>query len=257
MKQVINHLRNLDWIIIGSAILLVGIGLLSLYSSSIGREDFTNFYKQAVFLLIGIAIMLVVSFLNYRLFKNDPYFLLFLWGLGVLALIGLLFFGPEIRGVKAWYKIGGISIDPVEYMKIVLLLLMAKYFSLRHVEMYRIKHIVLSAIYFGVPFALVFLQPNLGSGGLLLILWLIISTLTTFPHFLSYYNELAGGSRNCWRIAVDSNYDWGQDLKRLVQYMDANHINKISLDYFGGADPRYYLGDRFEAWQSSKGPARA
>jgi rod shape determining protein RodA len=133
------------------------------------------------------VIMLAISFLNYRLFKNDPYFLVFLWGLGILALVGLLFFGPETRGVKAWYKIGGISIDPVEYMKIVLLLLMAKYFSLRHIEIYRIKHIILSAIYFGVPFALVFFQPNLGSGGLLILLWLIILLVSGLKlrHFLA------------------------------------------------------------------------
>lgn len=89
----------------------------------------------------------------------------------------------------------------------------------------------------------------------LLMLWLIANTVLVFPHFLSYYNELAGGSRNGWRIAVDSNYDWGQDLKRLVYYIDENKIPKIQLDYFGGADPRYYLGDRFEPWWSSRGPA--
>ena len=187
MRTFLTLFSNLDWIIVVSAILLAGMGLLSLYSSSIGRGDFTNFYKQAVFLAIGAAIMFAVSFLNYRLFKNDPYFLLLLWGLGVLALVGLLFFGPEIRGVKAWYKIGGISIDPVEYMKIVLILLMAKYFSLRHVEMYRIKHIILSAIYFGIPFALIFFQPNLGSAGLLIILWLIILLVSGLKlrHFLA------------------------------------------------------------------------
>lgn len=187
MRSILAHFKNLDWIIIWSALLLAGIGLLSLYSSSIGKEDFTNFYKQAVFLAIGLGVMFVVSFLNYRLFKNDPYFLIFLWSLGVLALVGLLLFGPEIRGVKAWYKIGGVSIDPVEYMKIVLLLLMAKYFSLRHVEIYRIKHILLSAVYFGIPFILIFFQPNLGSGGLLIILWLIILLVSGLKlrHFLA------------------------------------------------------------------------
>ena len=187
MKVLFGYIKKLDWIIIGSAVALAGIGLLSLYSSSIGREDFTNFNKQIVFLVMGIGIMFIVSLVNYRLFKNDPYFLLFLWGLGVLALAGLLLFGPEIRGVKAWYKIGGISIDPVEYMKIVLLLLMAKYFSLRHVEMYRIKHIILSAIYFGIPFGLIFLQPNLGSAGLLILLWLVILLISgiRLRHFLA------------------------------------------------------------------------
>lgn len=187
MRTILEHFKKLDWIIIGSAVLLVGIGLLSLYSSSIGRGDFTSFTKQAIFLAIGLGIMLAASFLNYRLFKNDPYFLLFLWAVGILALVGLLFFGPETRGVKAWYKIGGISIDPVEYMKIVLILLMAKYFSLRHTEIYRIKHIVLSAIYFGIPFALVFFQPNLGSGGLLILLWLLILLVSglKLKHFLA------------------------------------------------------------------------
>ena len=89
----------------------------------------------------------------------------------------------------------------------------------------------------------------------LLMLWLVAGTLFAFPHFLSYYNELVGGSANGWRIAVDSNYDWGQDLKRLVSFMDQNKIQKISLDYFGGADPRYYLGERFEPWWSSRGAA--
>jgi 4-amino-4-deoxy-L-arabinose transferase-like glycosyltransferase len=88
-----------------------------------------------------------------------------------------------------------------------------------------------------------------------LVIWLVAGTVIAYPRFLSYYNELAGGSSNGWRIAVDSNYDWGQDLKRLTQYANDNHIPKISLDYFGGADPRYYLGDRFEPWWSSRGPA--
>lgn len=174
MRAFFTHLRKLDWIIIGGAVLLTGLGIISIYSSSTGEGSFANFNKQIIFLIIGVVVMFAVSFVNYRLFKNDPYFLLLLWFLGVLALVGLLFFGPEIRGVKAWYRIGGISLDPVEYMKIILLLLMAKYFSLRHVEMYRIRHILLSAAYFGIPFALVFFQPNLGSGGLLILLWLII-----------------------------------------------------------------------------------
>ncbi|TSD03300.1 MAG: hypothetical protein Greene071436_331 [Parcubacteria group bacterium Greene0714_36] len=89
----------------------------------------------------------------------------------------------------------------------------------------------------------------------ILLLWLIASTLLAFPHFLSYYNEIAGGTKNGWRFAVDSNYDWGQDMKRLADFAQENNITKISLDYFGGADPRYYLGGRFEPWWSSRGPA--
>ena len=54
--------------------------------------------------------------------------------------------------------------------------------------------------------------------------------------------------------ATDSNYDWGQDLKRLVTRIEELNIDKIYLDYFGGGDPKYYLGDKYESWWSAKGP---
>lgn len=186
MTRFLLHLRNLDWIIAGTAILLSIFGLISLYSSSLGLEDFGNFQKQTMFLGVGILLMLGISYLDWRLLRNDPYFLFILWILGVFALVGLFVLAPEIRGVKSWYKIGNISIDPIEYMKIVLLVLMAKYFSLRHIEMYRIRHILLSGIYFGLPILLIFFQPDLGSAALLAILWVVLLLVSGIKlrHFL-------------------------------------------------------------------------
>ena len=89
----------------------------------------------------------------------------------------------------------------------------------------------------------------------ILLLWLIAETLLVYPNFLSYYNELAGGTANGYKIATDSNYDWGQDLKRLDKYLRTHGIDEISLEYFCGGDPSYYLGDKFTPWWSSRGPA--
>lgn len=89
----------------------------------------------------------------------------------------------------------------------------------------------------------------------ILLVWLASGTIIAFPSYLSYYNELAGGTDNGYRYAVDSNYDWGQDLRRLKNFIEENNIEKISVDYFGGGSPRYYLGDRFEPWWSGRGPA--
>jgi len=86
-----------------------------------------------------------------------------------------------------------------------------------------------------------------------LLLWLFLSALLTFPYYLSFYNALAGGTQNGYKIATDSNYDWGQDLKRLVKFVGENKINKINLDYFGGGNPQYYLGDKFIPWWSARG----
>lgn len=89
----------------------------------------------------------------------------------------------------------------------------------------------------------------------LLLIWMALGTIATFPHFMSYYNELGGGAKEGYRIAVDSNYDWGQDLTRLKAYMTRHHIEKIALHYFGGGEPTYYLDNTFEPWWSSRGPA--
>lgn len=60
------------------------------------------------------------------------------------------------------------------------------------------------------------------------------SIATTYPHFLSYYNQLVGGADNGWRVANDANYDWGQDVKRLAKYVKENNITSIAFDNYSG-----------------------
>ncbi len=87
----------------------------------------------------------------------------------------------------------------------------------------------------------------------LLVLWQAGSVLAAYPYYLSYYNELGGGISNGYTIAVDSNYDWGQDLMRLRDYVASEGIDHIRVDYFGGGNPTHYLGAKFEPWNSAKG----
>jgi hypothetical protein len=70
--------------------------------------------------------------------------------------------------------------------------------------------------------------------------WYAAGTLRNHPHHLAYFNEAAGGPANGWTVLVDSNLDWGQDLKRLKAWMTARGVGKVKLSYFGSADPAYY-----------------
>ena len=89
---------------------------------------------------------------------------------------------------------------------------------------------------------------------ILLLVWLLLETLFVAPYFLSYFNEFAGGTWNGYHYVTDSNYDWGQDLLRLQAWVDANpQVTKIAVDYFGGGDPGYYLGNKEVNWSSSMG----
>jgi len=186
VKNILIHLKKLDWILIISVLFLIVIGLISIYSSSFGKGNFLNFKKQIIFFAIGFFLMIIFSFFDWRIFREDPYLILFLYFLCLISLIGLFFFAPEIRGVKSWYRFGLISIDPIEFTKIVLIILLAKYFSMRHVEMYRIRHILISGLYLLLPSILTFLQPDFGSVLILISLWvgvLIISGIK-IGHFL-------------------------------------------------------------------------
>ena len=106
---------------------------------------------------------------------------------------------------------------------------------------------------------------------------LIFETLSVYPNYLSYFNYLVGGPKNGYHYVTDSNADWGQDLKRLKNWIEEyNHcakqsepqkcnsnkytinpsesISKIRVDYFGLADLNYYLGSYYESWWNSRRP---
>jgi len=181
-----DYFKKIDWILIISALLLCAFGLLSIYSSSLGKNDFLNFKKQFIFIGIGILLMFILSFLDWRILRESPYFILILYFICLLLLLGLFFFAPLTRGVRGWYRTGSFSVDPIEFTKIVLIILLAKYFSMRHMEMYRLKHILLSGLYVLLPSVLIIRQPNLGSAMILIFLWvgvLIISGIK-MRHFL-------------------------------------------------------------------------
>jgi len=89
---------------------------------------------------------------------------------------------------------------------------------------------------------------------IVLAIWYLAETFFAAPYFLPYFNQLGGGTDNGYRRVTDSNYDWGQDLKRLKDWTDKNLPagKQIAVDYFGGGNPKYYLGDKLEYWWSAK-----
>lgn len=86
------------------------------------------------------------------------------------------------------------------------------------------------------------------AGGLVVVAllgWYGLSTLVVSPYFIPYFNELIGGPANADKYFSDSSVDWGQDLKRLKNYVaDHPEITKVAIDYFGGGSPEYYFCNR-------------
>jgi hypothetical protein len=150
----------------------------------------------------------------------------------VLLIASLIFLLKERRTIVDWEFI---------------LLPIFVYFSL---AVYSGMNIGLRHILPIYPFLFVWLSGTVGAlwaspsvtkrcGILLLGIWLVFSNLKTFPDYLAFFNETVVASDR-YKVLVDSNLDWGQDLKGLKQWMDKNGVHKIQLAYFGTADPAYY-----------------
>ncbi|KKT88127.1 MAG: 4-amino-4-deoxy-L-arabinose transferase [Parcubacteria group bacterium GW2011_GWC1_45_14] len=89
-----------------------------------------------------------------------------------------------------------------------------------------------------------------------MVFWLIIEAVASYPYYISYFNQVAGGPSSGYQYVTDSNADWGQDIKRLKTYLEENpRIDKIRVNYFGGGDVNHYLGeDKVISWWDARRP---
>jgi len=87
-------------------------------------------------------------------------------------LLLLFLLGKIVKGAQSWFDLGVLSFQPVELVKLILILVLAKYFSRRHIEIAHIRHIVVSGVYALILFLLVLLQPDFGGALVIFAIWL-------------------------------------------------------------------------------------
>jgi len=169
-----SNFKHIDWVLLLIIVPILAAGLVTMKSFS-AHTAFFN--QQIIWIILGITAFFVISFLDLRFLKKTS-ILVFLYSLFVLLLVSLLLFGSATKGAERWFNLGLFSFQPVDFMKIIMILVLAKYFSRRHVEINNIKHIFISAIYVAVPFVLVFLQPDFGSAIIIFLIWLVMTMVS-------------------------------------------------------------------------------
>jgi len=159
--------HNIDWLLLLFVIPILGAGLVTM-SSFTGDGNF--FFRQLIWVFVSLGFFFGFSFIDFRFLKQSNILVsIYVFFVGLLLLLFVI--GTEIKGARGWFDLGFFSFQPVEFMKLVLILVLAKYFSRRHVEIQNIKHIFISAFYMLVPFTLVFLQPDFGSAIIIFVIW--------------------------------------------------------------------------------------
>lgn len=159
---------HIDWFVFAAALTISLLGLLTMRSFP-GENAF--FERQIIWLSLGIGIFFIASLPEYRFLRRTPVVV----GLyaGVAALLCLVFFfGTLVRGAQERFDLGLFFVQPSDPAKVALIVLLAKYFSRRHVEIAHLKHIFISGAYAALIFILVFFQPDFGSSIIIAAIWM-------------------------------------------------------------------------------------
>lgn len=186
--------RSIDWVLFLALIPILGAGLVTMYSfektdsascvlnttevsASLSSESCTEgspvenpfFSRQLIWIVVSFIAFFAGSFIDWRfLRRSDVLFGLFV--LGCLLLLVLFLLGTT-RGIHGWLRLGAFNVQPVEPVKLILILVLAKYFSRRHIEIAHIRHILVSGVYAFILFLLVLLQPDFGGALVIACIW--------------------------------------------------------------------------------------
>jgi len=158
--------KNMDWQINFAVLFLGAASLLSLFSA---KPDL--FYKQLLFLGIGIALIFLIIVFDWRPFVNYRGAILAMYFLIIVLLIATYFFAPVVRGVRGWLMIGSFQLQISEFAKLALIIIFAGFFKKKHITIARVSNLLVSFLYFAVPAGLVAIQPDLGSAIVLFAIW--------------------------------------------------------------------------------------
>jgi rod shape determining protein RodA len=165
---------HFDWGLLGIVLLIASIGILNLYSVTSNEETTGTplYLKQVLWLAIGLGAMLVIAFVEYRFYTDFAYIV---YTTAVVLLILVLGYGIITSGAQRWVKVGPLAFQPSEFVKISLILALAKFFQ-RYPgrEGYSLKHLAFPFFLLFLPMILILKQPDLGTAIILLMVFFSI-----------------------------------------------------------------------------------
>jgi rod shape determining protein RodA len=180
-------IKQLDYILLLSILALGIVSVVTMYSTDGGKFLFYTKSHLIKFIIFGI-LMLVISFLNIRLWFSISYFVYFIL---VMMLIWTINFGITASGSQRWMDLYFINIQPSELMKIAIILCLAKYFHRMRLEnVNSFYSVITSLIIIFVPMSLVIIQPDLGTSILISISGIIVLWFVGLNHKYFFYSFL-------------------------------------------------------------------
>jgi rod shape determining protein RodA len=160
--------KNYDWFLFGATFFLCSMGLAVLFSTTFDPGFKSEAVKQLMFMGIGFSLLIVISQIDYRIFKNYTGILyLFLNALLILV----RFVGKTTLGAQRWINLGFFQLQPSLLAQLLMAIILAKYFSDNYEDLQHFKAVLRSGVYVAIPVILVALQPDLGTAFVFVFMW--------------------------------------------------------------------------------------
>ncbi|MGB1080291.1 MAG: rod shape-determining protein RodA [Flavobacteriaceae bacterium] len=170
-----NKLARFDWFTLLLFLVMVGVGLINIYSSVYNAEDnsiaLSFMQKQLISFGLGVVLIFFIQFFDTRFFERYAS-IIYLVSIG--SLLGLWLFGTEVSGAQSWYNIGSFSLQPSEFSKVAVALALAKHLGDFNTQIERTKDYIGAFVIMGIPAILTLLQPDPGTALVLLGFFLVL-----------------------------------------------------------------------------------
>ena len=160
MQRIVSF-RDFDWVLMAFVLAICSLGVVEIYSATLHTKFVGAHVRQIYWIIAGIFVMIAASRINYQaLLENVPW----MYILSLISLIAVLVFGQKYLGARRWIRIGGSThFQPSEWVKLILILAMAKYFSDNKYQDMNFVDLLKAGSVVGVPMLLVLVQPDLGT----------------------------------------------------------------------------------------------
>jgi rod shape determining protein RodA len=156
-------LSKIDYALVIAVVLTVFIGILMIYSAGFDPIDKVNnglYRKQLLWFIFGFILMIGLTIVNYQSLGE---FSLHIYVILIIVLIITTVFGTPVRNTRAWLNFGFFSIQPSEFMKLGLVIILAKYLEIRERDITRLRELVVPALLTFIPMLIILKQPDFGT----------------------------------------------------------------------------------------------
>jgi rod shape determining protein RodA len=219
-------LRDFDKTLLVAVLVICAMGLLFLLSATSVRNQELNFAfvrRQLASVTIALFLMFLVLNINYRRFIDISWIL---YGINIGMLILLIFMGHARLGAQRWFAVGSFTVQPSEFIKLNLILVLASYMNGKKGTLDRLENLIIPFLLCGIPFLLVVQQPDLGTG--LLLVPVLFSMLYVAGANWKHLASIGGSGLACapflWHFLKE------YQKQRLLVFMNPN-VDPLGAGY--------------------------